>query len=176
MKNPFNRLLQWVQNPTIFFLFKISQQIWVLEASKVLARIGRGWQDDWATAKIFFIKFAQTFEKQMLKILRRYLDLHLSYRWITTVNLWKRPAGLTIFLKLQMRVLFKGGSHLRVGLINENWTVSPLLTLSAQMALNVRKKSKAFIINASSLIYKQINHQIIKTHLNDIYNFQRQKI
>ena len=32
----------------------ISQQIWLLEASKVSAKMGRGWQADWATAKIFF--------------------------------------------------------------------------------------------------------------------------
>ena len=37
----------------IFFLFEISQQIWLLEASKVLAEMGRGWQADWATAKLF---------------------------------------------------------------------------------------------------------------------------
>ena len=54
MKNLFKRLLQWVQNLTIFFLFQISQQIWLLEASKVSAEMGRGWQADWATAKIFF--------------------------------------------------------------------------------------------------------------------------
>ena len=35
-----------------FFLFKISQQIRSLEASKVLAKIGRGWQADQAMAKI----------------------------------------------------------------------------------------------------------------------------
>ena len=29
-----------------FFLFKISQQIWLLEASKVSAEMGRGWQAD----------------------------------------------------------------------------------------------------------------------------------
>ena len=29
-----------------FFLFEISQQIWLLEASKVLAEMGRGWQAD----------------------------------------------------------------------------------------------------------------------------------
>ena len=28
------------------FLFEISQQLWLLEASKVLAEMGRGWQDD----------------------------------------------------------------------------------------------------------------------------------
>ena len=39
---------------TIFFLFKISQQIWLLEASKVLAEMCRCWQSDWAMSKIFF--------------------------------------------------------------------------------------------------------------------------
>ena len=34
MKNPFKRLLQWIKNLTIFFLFEISQQILLLEASK----------------------------------------------------------------------------------------------------------------------------------------------
>ena len=29
-----------------FFLFKISQQIWLLEPSKVSAKMGRGWQAD----------------------------------------------------------------------------------------------------------------------------------
>ena len=29
-----------------FFLFEISQQIWLLEASKVSAKMGRGWQAD----------------------------------------------------------------------------------------------------------------------------------
>ena len=53
MKNPFKSLLQWVQNLTIFFLLKISQQIWLLEPSKVLADMGCGWQVDWATAKMF---------------------------------------------------------------------------------------------------------------------------
>ena len=32
--------------PHHFFLFEISQQIWLLEASKVLAKMGRGWQAD----------------------------------------------------------------------------------------------------------------------------------
>ena len=36
-----------------FFLFEKSQQIWLLEASKVSAKMGRGWQADWAMAKIF---------------------------------------------------------------------------------------------------------------------------
>ena len=53
-QNPFKRLLQWVQNLTNFFLFQIIQQIWLLEASKVSAEMGRGWQADWPTAKIFF--------------------------------------------------------------------------------------------------------------------------
>ena len=43
-----------VQNLTSFFLFRISQQIRSLEASKVSAEMGRGWQADWAMAKIFF--------------------------------------------------------------------------------------------------------------------------
>ena len=37
----------------IFFLFEISQQIQLLEASKVLAKMGRGWQAGWVLAKIF---------------------------------------------------------------------------------------------------------------------------
>ena len=37
----------------VFFLFEISQQIWLLEASKVLAKMGRGWQAVWVMAKIF---------------------------------------------------------------------------------------------------------------------------
>ena len=53
LKNPFKRLLQWVQNLTNFFLFQISQQIWLLGASKVSAKMGRGWQANWAMAKIF---------------------------------------------------------------------------------------------------------------------------
>ena len=36
-----------------FFLFQISQQIELLETSKILAEMGRSWQADWATAKIF---------------------------------------------------------------------------------------------------------------------------
>ena len=32
--------------PHHFFLFQISQQIWLLEVSKVLAEMGRGWQAD----------------------------------------------------------------------------------------------------------------------------------
>ena len=36
-----------------FFLFEISQQIWLLEASKVLAKMGSGWQANWARADIF---------------------------------------------------------------------------------------------------------------------------
>ena len=32
--------------PQHFFRFKISQQIWLIEASKVLAKMGRGWQAD----------------------------------------------------------------------------------------------------------------------------------
>ena len=44
LQNPFKQLLQWVKNLAIFFLFKISQQIWLLEASKVSAKMGRGWQ------------------------------------------------------------------------------------------------------------------------------------
>ena len=54
MKNPFRRSLQWVQNLTIFCLFEISQQIWLLEVSKISAKMGCGWQADWAMAKIFF--------------------------------------------------------------------------------------------------------------------------
>ena len=46
LKNPFKRLLQQVQNLTSFFLFRISQQIRSLEASKVSAEMGRGWQAD----------------------------------------------------------------------------------------------------------------------------------
>ena len=66
-QNPFNRLLQWVQNLTNFFLFLISQQVWLLEASKVLA-----W---WlSNGQNFFFKFAQTWDEQMLKISSRYLD------------------------------------------------------------------------------------------------------
>ena len=53
LKNPSKGLLQLLQNLTNFFIFKISQQIWLLEASKVSAKMGRGWQADWATAKIF---------------------------------------------------------------------------------------------------------------------------
>ena len=34
--------------PHNFFLLKISQQIRSLEASKVLAEMGRGWQADWS--------------------------------------------------------------------------------------------------------------------------------
>ena len=37
-----------------FFLFRISQQIQLLEASKVLAEMGCGWQADLAMAKIFW--------------------------------------------------------------------------------------------------------------------------
>ena len=40
--------------PHHFFLFEISQQIWLLEASKVFAKMGRSWQANWAMAKIFF--------------------------------------------------------------------------------------------------------------------------
>ena len=36
-----------------FFLFQISQQIELLETSKILAEMGRSWQADWATAKFF---------------------------------------------------------------------------------------------------------------------------
>ena len=36
-----------------FFLFKISQQIWSLEASKNLAKMGRGWQADCVGTKTF---------------------------------------------------------------------------------------------------------------------------
>ena len=32
--------------PHHFFLFEISQQIWLLEASKVFAKMGRSWQAD----------------------------------------------------------------------------------------------------------------------------------
>ena len=32
--------------PRHFFLFKTSQQLWLLEASKVLAKMGCGWQTD----------------------------------------------------------------------------------------------------------------------------------
>ena len=32
--------------PHHFFLFEISQQIWLLEASKVSAKMGHGWQAD----------------------------------------------------------------------------------------------------------------------------------
>ena len=41
--------------PHLFFLFKTSQQIWLLEPSKVLAKMGCGWQADWATAKILLM-------------------------------------------------------------------------------------------------------------------------
>ena len=37
----------------VFFLFKISQQIRLLEASKVLAKMGLGWQAVWVIAKFF---------------------------------------------------------------------------------------------------------------------------
>ena len=45
--------------PHHFFLFEISQQIWLLEASKVSAEMGCGWQADGAMA-ISFVKFAKT--------------------------------------------------------------------------------------------------------------------
>ena len=38
---------------TQFFLFEKSQQMWSLEAFKILAEMGCGWQADWAMAKIF---------------------------------------------------------------------------------------------------------------------------
>ena len=44
LKNPFNRLLLEVQNLTRFFLFRISQQIRLLEASKISAEMGHGRQ------------------------------------------------------------------------------------------------------------------------------------
>ena len=42
----FQEFTQMGPEPNHFFLFKISQQIWLLEASKVLAEMGRGWQAD----------------------------------------------------------------------------------------------------------------------------------
>ena len=53
LKNTFKRLLRLVQNLTIFFLFRISLKIQLLEPSKVLAKMGRGWQAGWVMAKIF---------------------------------------------------------------------------------------------------------------------------
>ena len=52
-KFPSNGLLEMVWNLPSFFRFKKFQQIRSLEAFKISAKMGRGWQADWAMAKIF---------------------------------------------------------------------------------------------------------------------------
>ena len=53
IEKSFQEVILMGPEPHHFFLFEISQQIWLLEASKVSAKMGRGWQADWAMAKIF---------------------------------------------------------------------------------------------------------------------------
>ena len=48
--------------PHHFFRFEISQQIWLLEASKLLAKIDCGWQAD------FFIMSLCKFDKKILAV------------------------------------------------------------------------------------------------------------
>ena len=50
-----------------------------LEAFKVLAKMGHGWQADWAS----FVNLAQTCDERMLKISERYSDSCLSNGQIT---------------------------------------------------------------------------------------------
>ena len=52
-KFPSNGLLEMVWNLSSFFRFKKFQQIRLLEAFKISAKMGCGWQADWAMAKIF---------------------------------------------------------------------------------------------------------------------------
>ena len=54
IEQSFQEVTSIVPEPRQFFLFEISQQIQLLEASKILAKMGCGWQADWAMAKIFF--------------------------------------------------------------------------------------------------------------------------
>ena len=68
---------------TQFFLLTKSQQIRSLETFEVSAKMGCGWQADWAMAKIFFVNFAQPYDEQMLKISERYSDSSLSNGQIT---------------------------------------------------------------------------------------------
>ena len=46
IEKSFQELTPKGPEPHLFFLFKISQQIWSLEASKILAEMGCGWQAD----------------------------------------------------------------------------------------------------------------------------------
>ena len=68
----FQEIILMGPEPHQFFLFRISQQIWLLEASKfrpiwaVAGRLIEQWPN-------FFVKFAQICDEQMLKISRRYL-------------------------------------------------------------------------------------------------------
>ena len=52
-ENSFHEDTQKGLDPCHLFLFKISQQIWSLEAAKVFAKMGCSWHVNWAMAKIF---------------------------------------------------------------------------------------------------------------------------
>ena len=44
IQKSFQEITPMVPEPHLFFLFKISQQIWLLDASKVSAKMDLGWQ------------------------------------------------------------------------------------------------------------------------------------
>ena len=46
VEKPFQEVTPMGPEPHHFFLFEISEQIWLLEAYKVSAKMGRGWQAD----------------------------------------------------------------------------------------------------------------------------------
>ena len=51
ISNSFRRVTRYGLKTLQFFLFRICQQIWSLGAFKVLAKMGRSWQTNWAIAK-----------------------------------------------------------------------------------------------------------------------------
>ena len=80
--------------PRHFFLFEISQQIWLLEASKVLAKMGHSWQANWAMAKIFF----SNLRKHVMNICWKFqadISIHIWFRakWLKNCcNKWTQIA------------------------------------------------------------------------------------
>ena len=56
IEKSFQEVTEMGPKPHHFFLFEISQQIWLLEASKVSAEMGCSWEADKAMAKFFLSK------------------------------------------------------------------------------------------------------------------------
>ena len=133
----------------VFFLFKISQQIWSLEASKVLAEMGRGWQADWAMAKIFFSNLRK---HVMNKCWKFQADISIRFwfraKWLKICcNQWTHVGQMDSCWTTWVHWLQQIFSHLA---LNQNWIETSPWNFQHLFITCLRKFNKKILAIAQS--------------------------